>query len=333
MVEVRFRILRAVIDAVFCILLFFGFMCGIHYGTQIMGLYFWHVKFLLGIVGAGFTVRLTGWVKSTLLFIIKNGSIYAECREDCNTVMGAFSGVMSNFKDTVSITVFNRLIREGLKDIKDMVLESKGKEEKGALDSIFENIGNSRIVKVSERIIVKAFDYVDECILGYCFAHEEDNQSIIKNALEAFLIFIKHSPEIFGKVITIISIEIVFRVIYWAVLVMYCTSTFYFGFEDLGATALNLVLCYCVGKLISFILEDAVFEPSLMHGIISTFIKYDYDGDDSAVDELIAKIPALGTLNNYSKNSSGGINDDKSREEYPGDGQDFTRDGMDTGRD
>lgn len=306
MVEIRFRVLRGVIDIIFCIILFFGFMCGVHYGTQFIGLYFWYVKFLLGIVGAGLAVRVMGWLKSTLLFMVKNGSIYAECRKDCSTVTGAFSGVLSNFKETISITVFNKLIRESLDDIKGLFSGTGEDTEGNMLEGIFEELGKSRIAHVSGKVFEKAFDYADECILGYCFAQEDEEKSIITSALEAFVVFVRHSPEIFGKVITIITIELILKIVYWIAFILYCANTFYFGFNDLGASALNLVLCYCVGKLINFILEDAVFEPTLMHGVIAAFIKYEYEGDGDVIDEFTTKIPALGRLRGYSGNRDGG---------------------------
>lgn len=78
MVELKFTCLRVLMDIVFIVLMFFGFMCGIHYGTRLIGLYFWFIKFLLGIVGVGGVIFIMNFIKTPTLFFIKNASIYAD---------------------------------------------------------------------------------------------------------------------------------------------------------------------------------------------------------------------------------------------------------------
>jgi len=326
MAEMRFVLLRAAVDIFFATALFFGFMCGVHYGAQLIGLHFWFVKLLLGVVGIGIMVSLTGWLKVSLLFFVKNGSIYAQCRDDCNSVMGAFKGVLGFFGETISIVAFNRILRECLGSVSEGILNPAGDSR---LSGLLGDLNQTKIAKVSVKVMQKAFDYVDECILGYCYQNASDGKEILQCAVEAFVLFIRHSPQIFGKVLTVISVEMVIKVFYWLLFIVVCKDIFYFGFGDLPVSLMNAVVCYCIGKILIFLLEDAVFEPLLMHGVINSFKGLEWNPDCGETESGLAEaIPAFNRLRVY---CSGGDGNDKSGDGHTDDGQASEGDRVDPG--
>lgn len=286
----KFSLIQVLLDCLCAVLIFLGFVAGIHYGTAITGLYFWFMKVLLGIIGITAVLAVLRWLRGTVLFVIKNCSIYAQCRDDCHTVMGAFHGIASHFKATISIPVFNKLIRDSLGEIKHFVLE---RSEGSSAAEVLSTIMDSKIATVSARVVEKAFDYVDECILGYCYANVSEEKGIVRCSLEAFTLFVVNSVPIFGKVVTVVTIETVLRVGYWVAFLAWAIKTFQFS-------VMNLIMLYVLGKVISFILTDAIFEPLLMHEIIASFKKRAWnDQYESKINELIGAIPALGKLAGY----------------------------------
>lgn len=298
MIELRFTVLHLIVDCLFIVLAFYAFMCGVHYGSLYLDLYFWFIKLLLGISGIGIVLKLTVWIKSTLLFLIKNGRIYAQCCKECHSVLGAFGGISRCFKETITVTVFNKLIRQCLSEISEKIEEF---EEESALTRLLSVLEQSKLYRVSKRVIIKAFDYADECILGYCYANADQENGMVECAVKAFIIFIKNSPKIFGKVVTIMTLEIFFKAAYWLCFILFCWNYVYFSIFDISVSLLNIVVCYIIGKLVSFVLEDAVFEPMLMHGVIASFKETKWDGDFTvAAEELSAKIPAFKKLCSYS---------------------------------
>lgn len=291
----KFSLIRVLIDCLCAVLIFLGFVAGIHYGTAITGLYFWFMKVLLGLIGITAVLVVIRWLRGTVLFILKNCSIYAQCRDDCHTVIGAFHGIASHFTATISIPVFNKLIRDSLGEIKQVVLE---KGEGSSTAGVLETIMNSKVAKVSVNVVEKAFDYVDECILGYCYANVSAEKGIVRCSLEAFTLFVVNSVPIFGKVITVVTIETILRVGYWVAFIAWSIRTFQFS-------VMNLIMLYVLGKVLSFILTDAIFEPMLMYEIIASFKKRAWDSEyESKISELISAIPALGKLASYGNGDS-----------------------------
>lgn len=295
--SIKFGIIRVLVDCLCAGVLFFGFIAGIHYGTQITGLYFWFMKMLLGFVGLAAVLFVIRWLRSSILFLVKNCGIYAQCRDDCHTVMGALTGITTQFKSTISIPVFNKIVREALGTVKESVLN---RSADNPVVGVLEDLANTKIGKVSTAVAEKAFDYVDECILGYCYCHASKEKGIVRCSLEAFTLFVVNSVPIFGKVITVITIEGVLLAFYWVFFVLWAFRTFHFS-------VMNVMLCYVLGKVISFILVDAIFEPMLMYNIIDSFKKRAWDSQyESKIDELIGSIPALGKLAGYDKGKNTG---------------------------
>ena len=289
MVELKFTCLRVLMDIVFIVLMFFGFMCGIHYGTRLIGLYFWFIKFLLGIVGVGGVIFVMNFIKTPTLFFIKNASIYADSTGE-TSVLKAIAGSTKNFASSISVPVFNKLIREALNTLKKPVLE---KAEDSPLKEVIDVLSKSKLAMISSKIIDKAFDYVDECILGYCYTHASEEKSLPKCALEAFVLFTVNSVSVFKKVLSVLSIQFLIRIVYWIVFVLWCVQSIKFSL-------MNLLMCYIIGKLILFVIDDAIFEPMLMNSIVRQFAKFSYeDSMNDKVSALVESIPALSKLKSF----------------------------------
>jgi hypothetical protein len=272
-------------------------------------LYFWFVKVLLGVVGVGAMSFVIRWSKNSLAYVLKNASIYAQSTE-CNSILGAIAGMTKQFKSTISVPVFNKLIRDAIKTIQEKTSSSSGGEEGevSGLPQFMQELTETKLFKSSKFIVEKAYDYVDECILGYCYSNVSEEKSIMRCAVEAFAIFFTHSLQICGKVLAVISIQFLCRIAYWIIYVAIAIKTFKF-------TIMNVILCYVIGKSIEFILNDAIFEPALMHSVIEQFKKYEWKNDyEAKIDEISEHIPAIQKLRSYY--DSGAASDfDKASEE------------------
>lgn len=274
MVEIKFGLLRVLVDVLCAVILFFGVLCTIHYGTQLAGLYFVSLRVLLGIAGTGLSIRCYSWLRRFASALIKSGSIYAQCNDDCDSVSGAFSGVISCLGSTVKVFAFNKLIREALSEIIENIT-ADGSQVPAFIASFRE----TKFGSLSEKIAVKAFDYIDECILGYCYRKQNKEKGVARCALEAFVLFVSNSAGIAGQVVTTVALEFICKAAFWVVFVLACLKTFKFSI-------LNALMCFAFGKGISFVLDDAVFEPLLMHNIIAVFSSrvWTADLEDAAGD-------------------------------------------------
>lgn len=298
MIEVKFCILRFFIDAIFVGLLFFGFLCGIHYGTILTGLHFTFMKVGFGICGIGIMLYFIKWFRTVVAGMLKSCSIYASARE-CASLCGAFKGIVSCLGSTLAVPAFNRIIRDALQDIKDAMTDEASNPAKEALAEVKE----SRLGKVSVLVVERAFDYVDECILGYCYKNVSENHGIAKCSVEAFTLFLVNSVEVMGKVFTVISLESLVRIAYWFFFIVFCLEHFHF-------TVLNVLMCYVIGKCLDFMLDDALFEPLLVHVIVNEFLKFSWDESFEKDGETYSSsIPALKRIIGMFNESAGGDDD------------------------
>lgn len=303
MVELKFTILRVLVDIVFVGVLFFGVLCGIHYGTHLLGMYFWFVKVMLGAVGMAAFIFISNALRPTITFFLKNASIYAQCTHS-NSILAGIKGMNQNFVGTISIAAFNKLIRSSTGVIKDFVLGDKEVPE------ILQEFSETKVMKVSKFIAIKAYDYVDECVLGYCYTHTSDDKKMPECAVEGFTLFVVHSGALFGKVLATISIQVMCKIFYWIVIVA-------IFFKTVKFSLLNVIMCYVIAKCLEFIIDDAIFEPVLMYSILSQFNKYEWNQEYSQkVDALAGCIPGINKLRSYYK---GDEEIDEQRESDSGD--------------
>lgn len=269
MVEVRFGVLRVLVDCLCAGIISFGVLCCIHYGTQLLGLYFVVLKILFGIVGVGVSIRCYSWLRRFALVAVKNAGIYAQCNEDCNSVADAFRGVAGCFGGTMKAFVFNKLVQEALSEVKDAMA--------GEADTLFNSLKETKLGSAPEKTLVKVFDYFDACILGYCYRKQNKEKSVAKCALEAFVLFVDNPAPPMGQVMTAITLEWIFKIAFWIVFTLACLKAFKFSL-------LNVLMCFAIGKGINFVLGDAIFEPFLMHSIVAAFSCKEWadDLEDSA---------------------------------------------------
>lgn len=300
MVEVRFGILRVLVDCLCAGIIFFGVLCCIHYGTQILGLYFVVLKILFGIVGIGISIRCYSWLRRFALGIIKSGSIYAQCNEDCNGVFDAFRGVVGCFDNTMKVFAFNKLVWESLSEIKDTIAV-KGEESQAS--TLFNSLKETKLGSVSERTLVKVFDYFDECILGYCYRKQNKEKGIARCALEAFVLFVNNPIVLVGQVMTVITLEWIFKIAFWIIFTLACLKAFKFSL-------LNVLMCFAIGKGVNFVLSDAIFEPFLMHSIIVAFSCEEWTDDlEDVVGQVADSIAPLRRMEEILDSSSSADNE------------------------
>lgn len=292
----KFSIIRLVANIIFCMLMFYGFLCGIHYGTELIGMYFLFVKVLLGILGVTAILFVTRGAEQSLLYLIKNASIYSQCKDV--GVVESFRGIFVEYKSTISVTVLNKLIRESLEYLQELIEKQKNPgegEQVGVLEGVLEELGNTELVKAGKFVLKRALDYVDECVLGYCYKNVSDEKSLTRCCLEGFTLFCVNCIPICKKMISVIMVQLLVKITYWVVFVMFCVKTFEFS-------VMNLILCYVIGKLLDFVLEDSLYEPALMLSIVKQFSEYEWKEDfEDKLNDLVGKIPAIGKIQSYCK--------------------------------
>lgn len=300
MAEIKFILLQILTDSIFACLAFLGFLCGIHYGAELVGLYFWYVEFTLGIIGLSLVVAAITLIKPWITFLFKNGAIYASSSGSLG-VIESIAGVFKNFGSTAKVIIFNKLIRDVLANAQESLkglavspfdtiknaLSSRSTNNMSnecsdsetaqvssdntvEVEDYLKGIANSPLGTLGKRVLKTALDYVDECILGYCYMNVSEEKGMLVCAAEAFTIFIKNGLKICEKLLAVIAIQSIVKIFCWIIFAAYCIHTFKFSF-------MNLLICFVIGYLVMFVLNDAILEPIVMYAVINQFNSYEWD--------------------------------------------------------
>lgn len=306
-------LIRILVDALFGLIMCRMYYLGMELSVTMLKIDLWFVKFTFGVLGIGIALMLFSWAKHFLFYLFKclDVSLITAKSNAAESVSFAtlFSMLKDRFGSVILIPVFNKVIRTSLSELGDAFLDSMDAAERSGnvpiADIVYgtvrrmDNTMLATISKFGKDLLVKIFDYADECVLSYCFKHRDN--SLANSAIKALYFFIKNMdkfiPKMFSLCIGTFCIKFVSIV---ACLVMLYST---FGFSSIN----DLLLYYFVLYAFSFVVEDAIIEPLTMGSIIKQFAECDSETRDitgeafeSIKQEIYGFLPSLEGLERIS---------------------------------
>lgn len=264
----------------------------------------WFVNIIRGLILlAGFYILLD-LIKNYLNAFIKSAQIFytANLEQDFST-FECFIGATLRFKHTLAIPIFNKIIRNCAYEIVENIRDvSNENEENNKFGDLLDNLKGSKIVKASKWMLKKYTDYIDECVLVYCYVHPE--KSMLRSAVEAISIFIRSGFKIIEQMAVVIILQVLLRIALSVTIIVAL-------FNMAQLTLTKILVGFIIIKIVEFILQDALIEPLLMQKILNVFVNQEAVMED--MGNLLDKFPILNkikTLQN-SKEPDDIINDTK----------------------
>lgn len=305
--NIKFSVIQTVVDAIFLYLLFKGWQLGIQFGMKLMVVDILPVRIFVGVIGVTIALAMFSVLKSTILAFIRSCRIYCICNKEVSTISEAIFGTVERFSRVICVILFNYVIRNVLKEIKEVVSNTDFSGDASSVTNILQSLVGAfppSILRLLKPVLSVLFDYVDECILAYTIVHDE--LSLAEAAKRGFVLFVKNTASIFGRIVTLSLFHLFLRVIYYIVFIMVwvrlCPISVY-----------SVVIGYIIARFIAFIISDAWLEPFMMYSTVEEFIGHD-DNDqssescDSVLQQLESIIPALGQISDgsfsFKKNTS-----------------------------
>lgn len=279
--RIKFMFLHVVLDVLLAITVIGGFFLGTQICLDFLRVSVIWVIIYSGILGIAVCSWLYSVLKNSVLFLFKNAIIYTYADSECSSVLQACKGCLRSYKSMFAVPVFNKIIRGIIHKLAGMLEKSTSES---ALSKYLETLNDLFVFKCGKKMIIKTFDYFDECILAYCYKHPD--VSLCDGSIQAFAIFIRNLPKLLGIASSISILSLICNVLLWV-------CGYLLSFKFFGVSAFVVIVTYVVLCSIRFVLEDAVLRQVLMGSLISTFLQYDFDEteDEQLVVDLKDCIP------------------------------------------
>lgn len=131
-------------------------------------------------------------------------------------------------------------------------------------------------------VISKCFDYLDECVLAYCYTHPDD--SLGSAAENAVVIFLENSATLLIKTTTVCLTSAFIKIVIAIVETLLLLKTMPFTF-------INLITIYLIVHVSGFVIADSLIEPLMLDGVVKEFCNLSIrDENNVGVLESVATI-------------------------------------------
>lgn len=295
--------IRCLIDAVSAFVLFKAYKFGQSLKFDaIPDIFFMH--FLTGIIMIMLFIVALSWINNFIISYTKHAMIYIAASKEKLTFKQVFTGIFHRGKTIFSVVILNYCIRKGLaeiaKKVQDSLMgsshtESTQSESSNENSTETEEASNTEETTDGEEVVTNhssfdlsefinklkgvfsnsvfasflpiiktAFDYVDECVLFYCYRFPEI--PLRKAAFKAIAIFIEHPIDILKKVVSIVYAQ---KILKGAVTLVYFYLYLTSGHASFQTILTAFVFYYCI----IFTIEDGILQPMLMLSILNTYGK------------------------------------------------------------
>lgn len=271
--KLQYIFIRLVFNALFALVLLKCFTLGAQYGVQLIGLNNWLIQLFCGISTALLFNAVLSLAQKTILLYLKHLQIASICVPDKNPNVVVFSRI-----GTVSvIVILNKILRGLAKEI----VESIKNGSCGSIE-LFAEISRSTLAKGGKYIIGKCFDYLDECVLSYCYTHPND--SLGSAAENAVVIFLENSATLLIKTTTVCLTSAFIKAVIAIVETLLLLKVLPFSF-------INLITIYLIVHVSGFVIADSLVEPLMLDNIVKEFCNLSIkDENNIGVLESVASI-------------------------------------------
>lgn len=251
--------LTMAVDIVIVLILWKWYKFTIGIGESITGMPYSFLDPLYGGVGVMFAFLVGSWIKPFTVWMIKSAMIYTIVHPEASFV-ATIQGVMAHGASTVSVPIANKIVRSSINAL------FASTDNVFSLESHFpllEKLKNSNFMKVTAWVYNSVAEFVDECVLAYCYASEAGEFG--KNAVKGIACFVKVAPKMIA---TIISFSAVRGIVDFGVIVItirIATSSLGLGWTD-WLTVYVLAWC-CV-----WIVNDSIVNNVLLSLIVTQYM-------------------------------------------------------------
>lgn len=265
--------IRLFFNVLFALILLKCFYAGAYYGVQMIGVNTWWLQLFCGISVALLFNSVLALAKNSILLYLKHLQIASICVPDVNPNVTVFSRI----KTVSLIIVLNRILRALAKEIMDAI-------KNGAVNSVelFSELNNHSLIKGGKFILTKCFDYMDECVLSYCYTHPD--VSLGEAAENAVVIFLENSATLLIKTTTVCLTSVFLKFLIAVIELIVLLKTIPFTF-------INLIFIYLIIHVSGFVIADSLVEPMMLEGVVKEFCNLSIrDQNNLGVLESIATV-------------------------------------------
>ena len=160
----------------------------------------------------------------------------------------------------------------------------------GSLQAVGDVIQGSHLFKIAKNLLKVYVDYLDECVLAYCYAHPDNK--FFDSCIKSIQISVTHATDIISKIAVVVAINYVTKILLYAGYV-YCL------FTVIPFTYVNFIISFLFVKCLHFVIQDVFCEPLLMRSILETFCSYDTEDNGLSLDEIREKAPSFFNLERF----------------------------------
>lgn len=276
--------------------MFFAYTKATQDNYDILASDMWFIRIIRGLILLICFYVILNFIKRILNSFIKCAQIFYVANAERNfSIIESFIGATLKFKSTVSIPVFNSIIRSCVRDLCETAkgikssseeVESTTQSETGSINELISNLGNSKLGKASKWVFRSYMDYIDECVLLYCYKHQE--KSILRASLEAISIFLSNCIKIIEKMSVVVIMQVIIQILLvGAGILLFFTAP--------AVTLRKTLIGFIIFKMLEFFMQDAIIEPLMMNKILETFGNFSYE-NDSVLSKILDKFPILNKI-------------------------------------
>ena len=273
MKQYKYIFIRLVFNIIFSIILLKCFLIGSEFGVRIIGLNVWIIQLFCGIAIALLFNAVLSLAKNTILLYLKHLQIASICVPDKNPNIVVFGRI----KTVSTIVILNGILRSVAGELMEAI-----KNGTAANIPLISGLDNNMFIKSGKYVVKKCFDYMDECVLAYCYNNED--VALGKAAEKAIVIFLENTGKFLIKTTTVslttIFIKIIISIFEFLILIRIIPLSF-----------INFIYIYLIIHVTGFIVADSLVEPLMLQSIIKEFCKCQLEDENNiGVFEGIATI-------------------------------------------
>lgn len=297
-------LLRVVIEIILASIAVTCYKIGADILCNLTNLYVWPIKLVGGCAVLASVYLVLEKLKEFLYFLFKSCTIWSLTHsEDRNNPFKAFKSILLNWQELIAVVTLNIAIRKAL----DALLSSQTFEE---IPESIKKMENSKIGQLVKKVVLVTTDYADECVLAWCYSHDD---KILSGCVNGIAIFIKNIAKLMIAAIPSMVLSSVLR----GSLILFYVYQYIYSYGFSWETVVPAYICLLYLNKTVYV---AIFEPFMMFNITRTYSKIS-DSVESMSD-ILAKLDSLDEISKIKSLITGGRKSDESTAEQCSDPED-----------
>lgn len=252
-------VIRLLLDVALTAITVYGYQFGADLLCTITGFSFFAIQLVGGSIFSAAIFWLSSKIKNSLFFYLKCCEIYCISNPESSGFLNALCSVTVNWAETFTVPVLNTAVRSIWSQIESLLNASVEH-----IPDVLLSMTNTPIVRTGKNLTKRVFDCADECVLEWCYAHDD---TLLEECFTGIAIFVKHSPKLIIRIIPTIIIQ-------WAIRVIAVVGLIYVYIKFSGVHLVTIVPMYILILCTDSILNDAILAPIFMHYVLRNYSRY-----------------------------------------------------------